>query len=217
MIRSHQAARIALATLVSGIALLATSAGALAYNGNTAAQYADTWWNSNNGNQYPSLYFSNDCANFLSQAMRAGGYSEVNPYGSTTDDHNWFARVVAFRPPYYSWTWSHSWSVASDLRTFELWHYPGGWDYGTLPGTGNGSTGLSVGDLYFYDFGDGYGIYHASIDVAYGYDSNYSAYYGNLVDAHTNNRYHAIWSLSPYNSRRSYTTVYLIHIDPSNN
>ena len=41
-------------------------------------------------------------------------------------------------------------------------------------------------------------------------------WYGNYVDEHTNYRYHAFWSLKPYNSFWSTTTIYFMHISSSN-
>lgn len=184
---------------------------AAAYDSGAAARYADNWWN---GINWSWPYFSNnDCTNFISQSLNAGGYSMVN-VGSTplTDDNNWWATWSA----QWGWTNTNSWSVAYNHYDFELKHYPGGWSNGTRAGTDVGATVNTIGDLYFYDFGDGYGINHASIEVAYGQDPNHTELTGDLVDAHTSSRYHAIWSLRPYNAWASTTTVYLIHIDPAN-
>src|SRR5207248_221220 len=89
----------------------------------------------------------NDCANFVSQAMHLGGnYSFDNPGGATYDDHNWF---------YLRWgcgkgicqTWTRSWTLVSDLDTFLLDDYPGGWDWGSYYGAQYGySSGLQTGD-----------------------------------------------------------------------
>lgn len=187
----------------AGVGLAAISALLIASP--AAASYADQWALGRNIQQWGM--FANDCTNFISQALNAGGYSMVNYGANSTDDHNWWFITGT--------NYSHSWTVANDHYNFENLHYPGGWFNGTRSGTDGGATVNTTGDLYFYDFGDGYGINHVSIETSYGTDPN-SGWTGDLVDAHSNDRLHAIWSLAPYNMFSSTTTVYLIHIDPNN-
>jgi hypothetical protein len=46
------------------------------YNRDTAVGYAYTWWETYNSSSYPNLrYIGGDCANFVSQCLKAGGKS----------------------------------------------------------------------------------------------------------------------------------------------
>jgi Putative amidase domain len=71
---------------------------ALAYNGNNAGIYADIYWSQYNTSwpQYP-----NDCANFVSQALYAGGDNMTANVGSVTDDRYWFEQYFSW--PYPGW------------------------------------------------------------------------------------------------------------------
>ena len=202
------AAITAVATLT---ATFAAASPASAYDKYGAANYADTYALSSNSS-YPS--FSDDCTNFVSQALNGGGYSFVGYPNSTTDDHNWW-----IAPNYWWWDYTHSWSVAADLHTFLQLDYPGGWSEGTAPGSSTSywdPSAMTSGDVLFYDWGGGDGISHAARQVGYGTDPN-SGWTGNYVDEHTSNRKHAFWSLKPYNSKWATTTIYFTHIGPNNN
>jgi hypothetical protein len=202
--------------MLSAIGLsIALASPAYAYNGNNAASYADNWWNSYNTLQYPK--FSDDCTNFVSQSVHNGGYSFVGYPGSTTSDFNWWG-ALSLSPIN-----THSWSVAADYYTFLFEDIPGGIPEGAAAGTStNYYTPNSVvtGDVLFYDWGQGLGVSHATIQVGIGYDPNKpngQVWYGNYIDEHTNNRYHAFWSLYPYNAAdRATTTIYFMHIAASN-
>lgn len=50
----------------------------LAYDPSRAANYADIWWNDFNDTVYGVL--RNDCTNFVSQALHAGGYPMHRKY-----------------------------------------------------------------------------------------------------------------------------------------
>ncbi|SHM73807.1 Putative amidase domain-containing protein, partial [Caldanaerovirga acetigignens] len=109
--------------------------------------------------------------------------------------------------------YSHTWSVAKKLYSFIVLdsNPRRGAKARTYPYPGTTSDPypdeISIGDLLFYDWeGDGE-INHVSIYVANGTDPN-SGYSGALVDQHTTNRYHAIWSLSYYNEDRETTNIY---------
>lgn len=182
-----------------------------AYSGSAAAAYADKYANHANSSQYP--VFSDDCTNFVSQAVHAGGYSMVGGSSDTNDTQWWI------KPDFWSWygyDWSHSWAIANDYNTFLNWDSPGGIDYGTVDGgDSNYSDGLSQGDVLFYDWNNSNAWNHATMQVAYGTDPA-SGWYGDLVDEHTTNRYHAFWSLMPYNSQWQTTTIDLMHISSYN-
>ncbi|POB11298.1 hypothetical protein CO251_05125 [Sulfobacillus sp. hq2] len=110
--------------------------------------------------------------------------------------------------------YAYSWTVADDLYQ-RLTQYGYGNLYGTAPGTDvNSSSGIYKGDVLFFNWGQGLGISHAAIQTGYGTDPD-SGFVGNYVDENTNNRYHAFWSLYPYNSQASTTTIFLVTIDAS--
>lgn len=209
----HALARVKmiLLTLLLAMALpIGTTVGADAYSGSAAAQYADQWALVPNSNWYQ---FSDDCTNFVSQAVFAGGFSMKGVGGSRTDDHNWFATQT-----FGYWTTSNSWAVSANYLNFLNWTYPGGWNWGTQPGySGSVNSGLQVGDVLFFNWGQGQGISHVSFQVLVGYytDAN-SGWVGDEVDQHTTNRYHAFWSLAPYNPLQSTTTITLMHVDSAN-
>jgi len=184
---------------------------ALGYNPSAAAVYADDWataCNFSDGNCY-----GDDCAAFVSKALYYAGYDMVGYGKDKTNDNYWWNRYQ----PYLGWDNSNSWSVAYRLYHFQILHYPGGYNWGTSPGySGLVDSGLGKGDLLFYDW-DGNGhIDHVSIIAAENqYDPN-SRWYGDLVDQHSTDRYHAFWSLRPYNSQWSTTVITKVHIDTAN-
>lgn len=63
------------------------------------AAYAVTWWNSRNPN-FPTNY-ANDCTNFVSQALLAGGWTTVS--GLWNSNSAWWGRN--YGPPYASYPW----------------------------------------------------------------------------------------------------------------
>ena len=183
-----------------------------AYSGGNAAAYADRYAVNGNCGNYPCL--SDDCTNFVSQAVHAGGFSMKGIGGSTTDDNNWFIQSCWWC--WYGYNWSHSWTVAGDYYTFLQWDYPGGYNWGTKSGSdAEFYSGLDTGDVLFYDWDSNGSLDHSAIQVSVGTDPT-SGWYGDLIDEHTSNRYHAFWSLDPYNSRASTTTITLEHISSSN-
>lgn len=116
------------------------------YRRRDAVQYAERWWNDYNP-QYHQ--FTNNCTNFISQCLRAGGAPMV---GQPNRSKGWW---------YSGKTWSYSWAVANTFR----WY---------LSGAKTGLRGIEVqtagelvpGDVICYDFdGDGH-WQHSTIVVA---------------------------------------------------
>jgi hypothetical protein len=189
-----------------------TAGQAVAYNGNQAANYADTWATSRNTN-FP--VFGNDCTNFVSQSVNHGGFSVVNFGQAPSSSNSWWLKWV----PAGGFTWSLSWPVTANYYNFLIADSPGGIGEGISPGnTAVNYTPNSVvtGDVLFYDWGQGEGLSHATIQVGIGTDPG-SGWYGNYVDEHTNDRYHMFWSGWPYNANAATTTIYFMHIDSRNN
>lgn len=91
-------------------------------------------------------YFSDDCTDFVSQALKAGGgMAQYYGNGSATNDVNWY-----FYPGYAraaSTRYSHSWSVAYDLAVHLL-----DWDAQTLRYY---NSGVQDGDIIFANWVSG--------------------------------------------------------------
>lgn len=116
------------------------------YDRREAVRYAERWWN-----DYNPKYrkFENNCTNFVSQCLRAGGAPMT---GYPNRSKGWW---------YQNNNWSYSWSVAHAFR----WY---------LSGAKSGLRGqevsspeqLMLGDVICYDF-DGDGRFqHTTIVVA---------------------------------------------------
>ncbi len=146
------------------------------YNRLEAVKYAERWWNSHN-----TAYklFENDCTNFISQCLHAGG---APMRGYPNRSKGWW---------YRNNNWSYSWAVANTLR----WH---------LSGSKQGLRGqemaspeqLVPGDVICYDFnGDGR-WQHNTIVVARDEQGM------PLVNAHTHNSRMRYWD---YTDSTAYT------------
>lgn len=184
------------------ILVVSPVSAALAYNGSAAAQYADQYATSYNP-LYPSFANSGgDCANFVSQALNAGG---ILPRTSGTGDATWFMTKTGK----HAFSWSASWVNAQDNSVFLTQHLTGAMVIGTYVGLQPGQivpSGASQGDVVLYDWNN---------DGVYDHESLVTTADGQSVDAHTNNRLHAYWTLAPYNSSWMTTRITVVHIAPS--
>jgi hypothetical protein len=129
-------------------------------------------------NSYYPDFGGTDCTNFVSQALHAGGFSHVGGT-SETSLYQWWIR----RNSWGTFDYATTWSVAWRLRQFLINDAPGGTSEGTAPGKStNPYTPASVvtGDVLFYDWGQGEGISHASIQVGIGRDPAFG-YYGDYM------------------------------------
>jgi cell wall-associated NlpC family hydrolase len=115
-----------------------------------------------------------------------------------------------------AWYNSNSWSLVRTHWSFEIYHSPGGYDRGTMPGTAaQYNSTLSVGDLLFYDWTSDGLLDHVAIQVGRGTDPD-KGWWGDYVDAHSHDHYHAFWSLRQYNPTYPQTTIHLMHIGSGN-
>ncbi|MFB5664358.1 amidase domain-containing protein [Alteribacillus sp. HJP-4] len=138
------------------------------YDRRSAVQYAENWWNNYN----PSYHqFKDNCTNFISQCMRAGG---APMRGMPAREKGWW---------YNGKDWSYSWSVAHSFRWFLSSSKSG------LAGTERmEAKDLEIGDVICYDF-DGDGRWQHSTIVT-SFDANGEP----LVNAQTTNSRHRYWS-----------------------
>jgi hypothetical protein len=173
------------------------SNNALAYNGGAAAAYADKWARVSNG-AWPS--YGNDCTNFLSQSLLAGG-----------DGMNltWYA----YNNPITGW--SHTVSLAWDNANSNF-NYETQQNGGIVTYKVNASNsqyfdhfdGISAGDMLYFDWGRGEGLSHAAIQVNTGtshYDNNWT---GDLSDQHSPYRLHVSWNHIEVNADWGTTTIW---------
>lgn len=184
--------RAAVITAVGGGAVAAMAPSALAYDRTAAKNYANAFALTPN---HEWEVYGNDCTNFVSQAMWAGGHDFH--YGS----NGWHADTTA--PLYEGLT--QSWYNADKLRQFLDAHNAGTYSQG--PGSQDKMPytpdAIGEGDVIFYNWDNAINpqpFDHTAIEVYEGTDEN-SGWIGSLVDAHTNNRQKAIWHLIPYNSQ----------------
>lgn len=172
------------------------SRNALAYNGGAAAAYADQWAQKRNG-AWPA--YGNDCTNFLSQAMNAGGD------GMTGDWH-------AQNYPIIGWNVTLAWDNAQSNFNYEIQrgakvvkkvdasdtHY---FDH---------TDSIFPGDMLYFDWGQGEGLSHAAIQVYAGTSHDDNSWIGDLSDQHTNDRWHVSWNHIEVNADWGTTTIWQV-------
>lgn len=146
------------------------------YDRLSAVRYAERWWNTFNP-AYKS--FENDCTNYISQSIHAGGIP-MTP--QSIKSKGWWMRNNS---------WSYSWSVANALR----WYLSG--SKSSLQAQEKSAAHLLLpGDVICYDF-DGDGHYqHTTIVVAKDPSGE------PLVNAHTTNSRMRYWG---YEDSTAYT------------
>lgn len=156
------------------------------YDRRAAVQYAERWWNDENP-QYKS--FTNNCTNFISQCLRAGG---APMSGVPNRSKGWW---------YQSNNWSYSWSVAHAFR----WYLSGA-TTGLRGEERDAATDLEPGDIICYDF-DGDGRWqHTTIVVAK--DANGEP----LVNAQTSNSRMRYWKYEDSTAWTPNITYKFFHI-----
>lgn len=143
------------------------------YDRRKAVQYAERWWNAFNP-QYPK--FADDCTNFISQCLQAGG---IPMWGAPDRTKGWWMRGN---------TWSFSWAVA---HAFQIMLKGVSWTREV-----EGPEDLLLGDIICYDFeGDGRFNHNTII-------TGWDAYGRPLVNAHTTNSRLRYWT---YEDSTAYT------------
>ncbi|MFD7395085.1 amidase domain-containing protein [Streptomyces virginiae] len=91
----------------------APMSAAASYNYTAMANYADRYWRNHNGSYRT---YSSDCTNFISQAMRAGGWGTTSGSASSrADNRKWFYGS-------FSWTTSYTWAGAENWWWFASRH-----------------------------------------------------------------------------------------------
>jgi Putative amidase domain len=205
---------LVLAVLTLGaLSLASTASAASGYNGAAAAAYADTYWQSYNP-AWPS--FANhggDCTNFVSQALYAGGIAM-----RTSPPNSGNAAWYMLKNTHHGWSYALPWINAQDQSIFALQHLPGVTQVASYYGLAPGQTmadNASQGDIVLYDFNnDGVYDHEAIVTASDGTNADGTTNW-DLVDAHTNDRYHAYWTLAQYNASWATTHIVVLHIPPT--
>ncbi len=158
------------------------------YNRLAAVQYAERWWNDYNP-KYKK--FEDNCTNFISQCLRAGG---APMYGYPNRNKGWWMQNN---------NWSYSWTVANALRL-----YLSGSQKGLQAKEVSSPRELLLGDIICYDFeGDGR-FNHNTIVVAKDIAGN------PLVNAQSQNsrmRYWSYYDSTAYTPNIKYKFFHIIN------
>jgi len=124
----------------------------VSYNRTNAVNYAYTWWNGQNSN-YPD-FGDNDCTNFISQAMKAGGFSFKGSGDGCRDENTeteWY--VNRKTPPVWclgsnrNWEWSTSWSVVYPFKRYFTYRNNYATELGWTTSASTAAYYLSKGDI----------------------------------------------------------------------
>lgn len=153
-----------------------------------ATRYADVWWDSANP-RYPK--FSDDCTNYISQCLHAGGIPMV---GEGDRNRGWWMKSTSTT----SNQWSYSWTSSNALYRFVRKSVGG-----ELVSQANE---LKMGDLIFYDW-DGRGSYHHTTVV-----TEFDHAGEPLVNAHTDDSFHRPYLYYDSRAWTSSTRYAFVHI-----
>lgn len=161
----------------------------MAYNRQQAWQYAERWWNG----FHPSFRrFTDDCTNYVSQVLWAGGFSME--FHARRDRGWWYRRGAGGQEQ-----WSYSWAVAHALR----WYL----ERSHRAQVVKSPADLDIGDVICYDWnGDGH-WQHNTVVVAF------DAAGMPLVNAHTVASHHRYWDYQDsyaYTERTQYRFFHIL-------
>lgn len=132
----------------------------LAYDRADAIDYAYDWWDSQNSS-YPD-FGGQDCTNFVSQAMVAGGFSMAGSGDGCRDESTsteWY--VESNSPPLWcwgsnrNWEWSTSWSVVWPFRDYFTIQNSYATTLGWTTSASTAKSYLSPGDIVQLQYLDG--------------------------------------------------------------
>lgn len=165
-------------------------AQATVLNRSAMMAYVSKWVYSRNPS-YRS--YTNDCTNFVSQVLEAGGWKRAgNPSNGATNNNYWWTTPPSnIIPP----NQSNSWTIAP-----ELYQYINA-SYRAIP-TSSASQ-LGNGDVIFLDPGDGNGIFHAMVVTKSSTGVIYLSYHttdtylnplSNIIPKYPNGRFYT-WKL----------------------
>jgi hypothetical protein len=186
-----------------GMATFLPAAHAFTYSISDARNYAHKW-----SSNYEKLrndnykQYEQDCANFVSQVLRAGGMPD-----DESGDYKWYYNTNGFL-----WdTHSDSWSIARHLATY-LDRSGRGTVVSMAHDMDNKYTPALAGDVYAYEWGDDDGhLDHVSASSGYGDFANTDGYegmtggYGDYMSQHTTDRDYAPWNYGFWKQQNAIT------------
>jgi hypothetical protein len=170
-----------------------------ARSGVAAKNYADQWAMGQNLKYKP---YGNDCTNFVSQCIGPDGGGFPMIFDNSSPWYNYYSN---------GWKVTNSWVNVDVFLVHIQFKGWGTWKGYQPPAKYNNAL---YGDVLAYDW-DGNGSWdHLTIEVAYdGCDPKNPNYCGDLVDEHSSNRYHAKWTLEPYNAYWRTTRIGLYRLN----
>jgi Putative amidase domain len=133
-------------SIVSSLSLMAQSSS---LNRQAMIQYANQWWNARNPEYFA---YDQDCTNYASQLLRAGGIRFRNAFNDRYSSSSWWYNKNFLIPGTRQ---SESWSVAPDLHKF----------FASSPDVAqpvSKTSDLNVGDIVQVGNSSGY-LYHTMI------------------------------------------------------
>lgn len=183
------------------------------YNRTAAVSYADTWAHGRNGN-YPNYGNPNDspcndCTNYVSQVLEAGGMPQI-AHVSYNNDYYWYTYYI------FGWSASDTWKVTSPngpsdtIASFKKHIDTFTWRYQQVSSVNN----LVQGDFFLVDTNDNFhnGPDHASVIVGWGIvqEGDQIGQYRLLRNAHCNDRYRVRWDygFEPSEPKWYYHVIY---------
>jgi hypothetical protein len=219
-----------------GAILLAATAGTVlsaCWSGAGAQSYANQYWNSTL--PYFGEFPGDDCTNYVSASLNAGGLQMEYANQNVTSDFNWWSNGPN--------SYSHSWTFAQELYNY-LAYYEGkspdintgitaqvlgawSWSsYGFLSTPPDQPNPIAAGDVIFYVWdpqNTNYSynflsqINHTTlVSAAYGAVSSWGGYivpqYGTTIDGHSNDRRNEYWTLDYFNTNWAKTIEIEVHI-----
>lgn len=192
--------RIRLATSLGVMLSLVMASVTYGWSATNAIAYADVWWTN-----YNPVYvqYTSDCANFVSQAIFAGGY----PMNSSTNNP-WYANYG------YANLYSQSWRLVQ--YNFGFFVGDGGSVVKTYYGIKTASpAGVSSGDIVYYDWVNDHTYATEGHEALVTSTSGSATTTGEtgviVVNAHTSDRYHEYWTLYKWNTRWANTYYQIVH------
>lgn len=187
---------------------LPTLTSGASYDRSNAVSYADSYYITGSNSSNYRTFSPSDCTNFLSQCIKAGFWSLQDTSGS----RQWFYTTGYVLGVGYSSSWGvaqdsyNYWYLGQqDTTRYEQYITSQPNDYSTVP-SGIMSKALG-GNAVYYHTDPSASVYynHAAVCVGTKYLS--TGMYRPIVDSHTNDRYHADYTLYPYTDYNSMISI----------
>ena len=170
-------------------------------------------------------YYSNDCTNFVSQCLAAGGLKQDSTWNSKVS----FSANLAHRTDSTAWVnaealknWMKNSGVATKIGSWSKNGIPEPYPTYAYANNSNNLTSSNAGKVVlFYDWEADGTMNHSSFFVKNNSASTYSGEgTGDLIDQHTTNRKHVLWHADMRHAnteqgqyQRNVTRIYALQIN----